>query len=208
MILLDFSAIVNHNRVHLADGAEICPFEMLVQHIIGHAQRIGPLLQTPMAFVKCCFQRDRAIHAWVFRRSVKVFYGFLQQGGLIFFQSKHIIRFLYRRLARYGPLATHGVCGDDAPFKVEHLHQFRHRRDFIGLLVRRNLPDDDPSIVRPRADHMQRLPISVPASSQCFPVNTDRLTLFLPAGTLYPRYEASLKLLRVHQFKYPLHGIV
>jgi hypothetical protein len=54
-----------------------------------------------------------------------------------------------------GALAVQRVHGDDGVFQEQHLQQLQHRGDFVGLLVRRDLPQHHPVFAAPGADHVQ-----------------------------------------------------
>ena len=78
------------------------------------------------------------------------------QSALIAFQRQHVVRPLPDHLCRDGALAVQRVGSDDAAFQRQQFQQLGHCGDLVGLLVHRQLAQQQPLSDRPGMQHVQR----------------------------------------------------
>ena len=77
------------------------------------------------------------------------------QAALVALQSKHVVAALFGDLRSNCPLAVQRIRGHDAAFQRQHLQKLRHCRDLVGLVIDRDLAEQEPLIGGPGMHHVQ-----------------------------------------------------
>ena len=97
----------------------------------------------------------------------------IPQTALVAFQSQVVIAALLNHLLRHLTLAVQGVSGNHFAPQSQHFQQLGQRRNFVGFGVHGQLPQNQPLLLGPGADRMQRgtLLRMVVRTAQSFPVH-------------------------------------
>ena len=115
------------------------------------------------------------------------------QCALIALETKQILSAALPDLRGDLALAAHGVNGDSRPAQVQQAQQFGDRRDFIALLLRRRLRQDQPRFSGKRAHQMQGLGRPVMAAPQGLTVNGNQARMRFRQQLAYKGDEYLLK---------------
>ncbi len=86
----------------------------------------------------------------------KGMFDLLQHFLLVALDREDVVGFVFDDFVGYLRLRAHGVYGDYLPLYVEHVKQERNRRYLVALHVNLQLPEHEPVVGRPCADHVYR----------------------------------------------------
>src|SRR5262249_36893055 len=105
-------------------------------------------------------------------------------------------------------LATHGVNGHQSAVEVQQLQQLGNGRDFVGLLVQRDLPQGQLGLAGPSADDMQRPQPGTGRATQGLTVDGNVTDANQLGGGMQPGHAAALEGAAVERGEDTLEGVV